>query len=104
MKDMLSPAELKGLLDEAADITVLDVRRRDDRAQVEHPIPGAEWRDPEAIAHWSKALKNTGDILVFCVHGHSVCKNARDFLREQGMSAAALEGGIAAWQTFSRGS
>jgi Fe-Mn family superoxide dismutase len=104
MKDMLSPAELEKLLDEGADITVLDVRRREDRVDVEHPIPGAEWRDPDQIAEWCKALKSSGEVLVFCVHGKSVSKNARDFLREQGLSAGALDGGIEAWQVFSKGS
>jgi len=104
MKDALSPAELKDLLDEKMDITVLDVRRRADRIDVEHPIPGAEWKDPAQIAEWSKRLVDSNEVVVFCVHGHSVSKNARDYLRGQGLKAAVLDGGIEAWQVFSRGS
>jgi Fe-Mn family superoxide dismutase len=104
MKDALSPAELKELLDEKLDITVLDVRRRADRVDVEHPIPGAEWKDPEKIAEWSKRLDDSTDVVVFCVHGHRVSKNARDYLRGQGLKAGVLDGGIEAWQVFSGGS
>lgn len=102
MKDWVSPAELEKLLGKSTGIKVLDVRRREDRVDVEHPIPGAEWRDPEHIGEWSKDLSNDAEVIVFCVHGHSVCQNARDFLRKQGLSARSLEGGIEAWQAFSK--
>ena len=104
MSNALSPSELKKLLDSGTDITVLDVRRSDDRADVECPIPGARWKDPERIAEWSKELAPGGRILVYCVHGHQVSKGARDFLREQGLRTHILEGGIEAWQAFSKGS
>ena len=35
MKDAVSPAELEGLLNQGADIQVLDVRRREHRIDVE---------------------------------------------------------------------
>jgi Fe-Mn family superoxide dismutase len=102
MNESISPAELAQLLDQDADIKVLDVRRREDQVDVEYPIPGAEWRDPEQIAAWAGDLEKHGEIIVYCVHGHSVGKNARDFLRKQGLSARFVEGGIEAWQAFSR--
>lgn len=102
MKDAVSPAELETLLDAGADIEVLDVRRRDDRVDVEHPIPGAEWRDPEQIAEWSQDLGDAVEVIVFCVHGHGVSRNARDFLRRQGLSVRIVDGGIEAWQAFSK--
>lgn len=102
MKDAVSPAELERLLEQGADVKVLDVRRRDDRVDLAYPIPGAEWRDPERIAEWSKDLSNLGEVIVCCVHGHNVSKNARDFLREQALNARILDGGIEAWQTFSK--
>ncbi len=102
MKDAVSPAELEGLLNQGADIKVLDVRRREQRVDVEHPIPGAEWQDPEQIAEWSKELEDHGEVIVYCVHGHNVSQGARDFLRERGLRARIVEGGIEAWQTFSK--
>jgi len=104
MNDALSPAELKKLLDSGTDITVLDVRRREDRVEVEFPISGAEWKDPEHIAEWCQELTTNGRILVFCVHGHHVSKGARDFLCAHGSPAQILQGGIEAWQSFSKGS
>ena len=100
MKDAVSPAELEGLLNQGADIQVLDVRRREHRIDVEHPIPGAEWQDPELIAEWSKKLGDRSEVIVFCVHGHNVSQGARDFLRKQGLRARIVEGGIEAWQAF----
>ena len=102
MKDAVSPAELKELLDQGADIKVLDVRRREHRVDVEHPVPGAEWQDPERIAEWSKELGDHGEVIVYCVHGHNVSQGARDFLREQGLRSRIVEGGIEAWEAFSK--
>ena len=102
MKDAISPAELEELLGQDADVKVLDVRRREHRVDVEHPIPGAEWKDPEKIDEWSKDLGAHGEVIVFCVYGHNVSQDARDFLRKQGLRARIVEGGIEAWQAFSR--
>jgi Fe-Mn family superoxide dismutase len=102
MKDSVTPAELDELLKRKTGIKVLDVRRRDDRVDVEHPIPDAEWRDPERIAEWSKEVGGDAEVVVFCVKGHSVCQDARDFLRKQGIRAKSLDGGIEAWQAFSK--
>ena len=102
MKDAISSADLESLLAEGADIKVLDVRRREHRTDVEHPSPGAEWTDPENIAEWSKDIGNHAEVIVYCVHGHNVSQGARDFLRERGLRARIIEGGIEAWQAFSR--
>lgn len=102
MKDAVSPAELERLLKRKPGIKVLDVRRRDARVDVEHPIPGAEWKDPEHIAEWSRDLGSDGDVIVFCVHGHNVSQDARDYLLKQGLSVGILDGGIEAWQAFSK--
>ena len=104
MKDAISPAELENLLGQDADVKVLDVRRREHRVDVEHPVPGAEWKDPEEIAEWSKDLGVHDEVIVYCVHGHNVSQDARDFLRKQGLRARIVEGGIEAWQAFSRDS
>ncbi len=104
MKDAVSPAELEGLLNRGANIKVLDVRRREHRVDVEHPVPGAVWQDPEHIAEWSKELGDHGEVIVYCVHGHNVSQGARDFLRERGLRARIVEGGIEAWQAFNKNS
>ena len=102
MNESISPAELARLLVEKSDVTVLDVRRRDDRVDVEYPIAGAEWRDPEQIGDWAGELSGHGEIIVYCVHGHNVGSNARDFLCARGLRARFLEGGIEGWQAFSK--
>ena len=61
-------------------------------------------RVPEHIAEWSKELGDHGEVIVYCVHGHNVSQGARDFLRERGLRARIVEGGIEAWQAFSKNS
>ncbi len=102
MKDTISPAELDELLARATNIKVLDVRRREHRSDVEHPIPGAEWKDPESIAEWSKDLEDHDEVIVYCVHGHNVSQGAQDFLRERGLRSRIVEGGIEAWEAFNK--
>jgi Fe-Mn family superoxide dismutase len=104
MNEAITPAELARLLDENSDVKILDVRRRADRVDVAYPVPGAEWRDPEQIAEWAGGLEKHDEVIVYCVHGHNVGKGARDYLRAHGMNARMLEGGIEAWQAFSKGS
>lgn len=97
MKDSILPADLDRLLEGAAHVRVFDVRREIDRVDVEHPIPSAEWRDPEQIAEWSQTIGGTDEVIVYCVHGHHVSQSTRDALRERGVKARILEGGIEAW-------
>lgn len=104
MSDAIDPAELQQLLEQGADITILDVRRREDREDVEHPIPGAEWKDPEKIDEWCGELVECRQVIVYCVKGQHVGNNARDYLRSRGIPSRSVEGGIRAWEAFSKGS
>lgn len=102
MKDAISPADLDRLLELGANIRVFDVRLEKDRTNVEYPIPGAEWRNPEGVAEWSRDIQPGDDVVVFCVHGHHVSQSTRDALRERGIGARIVEGGIAAWCDYAK--
>lgn len=102
MKDAISPAGLDRLLERGAKLRVFDVRLEKDRTDVEYPVPGAEWRNPDRVAEWSRDIQVGDDVVVFCVHGHHVSQSTRDALRERGIRARIVEGGIAAWCDYAK--
>ena len=103
MKDSISPAELDRLLVSGAVVSVFDVRREKDRVDVGYPIQGAEWRNPDQIVDWCREIGNADEVIVYCVHGHHVSQSTRDTLREQGVNARIIKGGIEAWCSYARG-
>jgi len=76
---------------------VIDVRRPEAFRAEPMTIPGAIWRDPHALADWSRALPRGRPVVVYCVHGHEVSRNARDALRCLGFDADLLAGGLEGW-------
>ena len=84
MADSISPADLEHLLDEGANIKVLDVRLRQDRVDVDSPILTADWRS-EKVAKWCDEFEDADEMIVFCVHGHHVSQSTRDALRACGV-------------------
>lgn len=100
MADSISPADLQHLLDEGANIKVLDVRLRQDRVDVDSPILTADWRDPEKVAEWCDEFGDADEVIVFCVHGHHVSQSTRDALRARGVQCRIIDGGIEAWRDY----
>lgn len=100
MNDSILPADLDRLLKAGADVLVFDVRLESDRVEVEYPIPSARWRNPQKVADWSRDVGDADQVVVYCVHGHHVSRSTRDSLRQRGMNACILEGGIAGWCAY----
>ena len=97
MNDAVTPKELELLLQAGEGILVLDVRKIKDRVEVSHPVPTAEWRNPEQVAEWCTVMDAAKEIIVFCVHGHQVSQSTRDALRARGFRSRIVEGGIDGW-------
>jgi rhodanese-related sulfurtransferase len=97
MEHKISTSELKQLLDTGASVKVLDVRLVEDRAAVDHPIPGAEWRNPDEVGIWVEEIGGGDQVVVYCVHGRHVSQGVCAKLREKGIRASYLEGGIEGW-------
>jgi rhodanese-related sulfurtransferase len=76
---------------------VIDVRRKQAFDADPRMIASATWRDPFAIGDWLKFLPRHRDIVVYCVHGHEISKNACAAIVAAGLTAHVLEGGIEAW-------
>ncbi len=98
MTRTIAPADLKPLVEQRA-VTVLDVRRRNDLDADTVKLPGAEWKNPEQLAEWSRALPRDREVVVYCVRGGSVSNSVLDHLLAQGIKARYIEGGIEAWKS-----
>jgi rhodanese-related sulfurtransferase len=77
---------------------VIDVRRREAFDREPELVAGATWRDPFEVGEWAKYLPRHRPVVVYCVHGHEVSRNACDALRRAGVDARYLEGGFASWR------
>ena len=94
----LAPETLMTRLASGSPPLVIDVRKPEAFGAEPATIPGAIWRDPFALADWSGALPGGRAVVVYCVHGHEVSRNARDALRRQGIDADLLAGGLEGWK------
>jgi rhodanese-related sulfurtransferase len=77
---------------------VVDIRRAVDFASDPQVIPGALRGDPDEIDDWSATLPRDIEVVVYCVRGGSVSQSVTPRLRERGVRARYLAGGIAAWK------
>jgi len=94
MSASITAAELKSALAGKQAPLVIDVRRSPAFRAAPDMAAGALRRDPAAIDAWAKALPRAASVVVYCVHGHEVSQGAAQALRELGIAARYLEGGI----------
>lgn len=84
--------------DEIAGAVLIDVRRPPAFAQAQHMLPGAVWHDPQAVTDWAAPLDGSRAVVVYCVHGLEVSRNAARQLCALGLHARFLRGGFEAWK------
>jgi rhodanese-related sulfurtransferase len=89
--------DLTGLLAHGDRLSILDVRRKTDYEATAKKVPGAEWHDPEKIDEWLEQLPAGNRTVVYCVKGGSVSQSVADRLRNEGIDAVFLEGGLKKW-------
>ena len=77
---------------------VIDVRRRAVFDSDDTTLPAARWRDHVDADGWAGALPAGAEVVVFCVHGHNVSQLATAILRQRGIAARTLAGGIEAYR------
>jgi rhodanese-related sulfurtransferase len=94
----ISSQDLFSRLDPVERPLIVDVRREAAWRDSAIVLPWSLRRDPERIAEWQGALELGRPVVVYCVHGHEVSRNAAAALAAAGYRACHLEGGIAAWQ------
>ncbi len=77
---------------------VLDVRRQTAFDKATTMIAGALRYDPALVDQWATTLPTDRPMVVYCVHGHEVSQNAAKALRDIGLNAKYLLGGVEGWQ------
>ena len=88
--------ELHARLDSDAAPVVVDVRLSDDRAR--DLLPGTPWRDMEKVDEWAGDLPTDRPVVVYCMYGAWVSQDTAAALRDRGVDARVLQGGISAWR------
>ena len=94
--------ELQKMLEEEQKPLLLDVRLASDFDEAPNKISSAKWRDPKLVDKWGQTLPKDREIIVYCVHGRLISRAAARHLRELGLDARILEGGIEAWKESGR--
>ena len=94
MDASITASQLKSELAGGEPPLVIDVRRAPAFRSAPGMAAGALRRDPAAVSSWAKELPRAGSVVVYCVHGHEVSQNAAKALRELGIAARYLEGGL----------
>jgi len=79
-------------------VRLLDVRQPDDLDG--EKVKGSEWYDPAKVDDWAASLKDESDVVVYCVYGGWVSAGAAEALRERGIKARLLAGGISSWRAL----
>ncbi len=93
----ISAAQLHARLGVARAPVVVDVRRAVEFGADAAMLIGAIRRVPHGVECWRDTLDESVPVVVYCSHGGDVSQNVAVALREAGIDASYLDGGIAAW-------
>ena len=97
MEKSLTAGELANLLGTGKDITLLDVRRKEDFDLAPETIGGAQWKNPVDVDQWMQALPEQCEVIVYCVRGGSVSQSVQQRLTDAGFKAQYVAGGLEAF-------
>ncbi len=94
--DSISPADLLTLLNKEPPPILLDVRRDAAFSASSKALVGAQRCTTQALATWvqDNQLYQNRTVVVYCVYGHEVGREASAQLRALGWQALYLAGGI----------
>jgi rhodanese-related sulfurtransferase len=93
----ISARDLYGTIGTASAPLVFDVRRSVAFDADERMIAGAQRRVPGQVGEWARALSTSSSVVVYCAHGHEVSQETAAALRQSGIDARYMEGGLAGW-------
>ena len=93
----LSVEELAAQLAKGEPVQVLDARPRHHISRTVDLMEGATWRDPDRVEEWVGELSTDRPVAVYCAYGFHVGCNVTKALRERGLDARYVRGGVSAW-------
>jgi len=88
-------------IQQSRELKRIDVRRKGAYEAAPDLIEGAVWRDPEKVDEWARELAGS-EVVVYCVFGHEVGQSTAARLRDAGVDARFLVGGIEDWKKAGR--
>ena len=99
MDASITPAALRQAVNSERPPLIVDVRRAAAFLSAPDMLEGALRRDPDALAGWLGTLPRAAQVVVYCVRGHEVSQGVARGLRDGGIAAAYLDGGIEGWKS-----
>jgi len=93
----VSPSDLYAHLGTASAPVVVDVRAAASFADDDRLIIGALHQPPGQVERWRKELPPGRSVVVYCADGNKNSQDAASALRDAGIKAGYLEGGILGW-------
>jgi rhodanese-related sulfurtransferase len=94
----ISAHQLYSHLGTALAPVLIDVRRQDDFAADDRLIVSAIHRRDDEVRQWAKDLGPARPVVAYCSHGREVSQSVASALRDAGVQAAYLDGGMSAWK------
>ncbi len=95
---MIDAPAARAMLEANPDLLVIDARLIDDATSVPVRLRGARRAPPDRVEAVAASLPKGAKALVYCAWGFEIGGNCAAKLREQGIDAVALAGGIGAWR------
>jgi len=90
--------DARAMLEADPNLIVIDARLADDATSVPVRLRGARRAPPDKIDEVAASLPPGAKALVYCAWGFEIGGNAAAKLRERGIDAVAVAGGIGAWR------
>ena len=95
---MVDTVAARRLLQDEPGLVVIDARLADDATAVPVRLQGARRAPPDRVDAVAASLPKGGKALVYCAWGFEIGGNCAARLREHGIDAVAIAGGIGAWR------
>jgi len=95
---MISPEAARQRLESEPDLLVIDARLADDAAMVPVGLRGARRAPPDKVDAVAASLPKGSKALVYCAWGFEIGGDCAAKLRERGIDAVAVAGGLGAWR------
>jgi Fe-Mn family superoxide dismutase len=88
----------RAMLEADPDLLVVDARLADDATTVPVRLRGARRAPPDKVDEVAASLPRGAKVLVYCAWGFEIGGDCAAKLRERGIDAVALAGGIGTWR------
>lgn len=95
---MVDPLAAQAMLAADPNMLVIDARLPADAAMIPFRLQGAQHVPPERVAEVVKALPKGRKALVYCAWGFEIGGNCAQAIRDTGIDAVSVTGGIGAWR------